>query len=420
MKSTPDIETTSTNSDHDYLGVAVPEAARRSWLDLLVVWMGFLIVVGIMTVGGGLTAQLGSFRDVVVVVLVGNLILGGFAALAGVTGAVSGKSFSLLLRDTFPGASWKLASLYVPLVLIGWYAIEVAIFAYLIAKAFELPRPVEMLFAVLAAGLFSASSYVGIRSMIRLSYVLVPLIIGLGIWAITLASRTNAASFGFGEPISASSAISIVVGTWVMGALTCMQDMTRFSRSGKSSALIAAGGIILANSFTLLVGAAAAALTKQADPAEILLAAGLILPGIVFSFSNIWNTNDNNLYSASLHAANLFGTTRHRAVILCTFLGAALAIFRPFELGVLFTFLLFLGSTAPALGAVVLARYWYVVESSPGASAVAAWLGWIGGTLLATSIGGTVPYLAGFLGGGLIYLAVMRLCGAALRFRAVT
>jgi cytosine permease len=266
---------------------------------------------------------------------------------------------------------------------------------------------------VVATVFFATSTYVGIRWMIRVSYVLVPLIMALGVWAIVMLAQSTNARFGFGEEtISVTTGISIVVGTWIMGCLTCMQDLTRFSRSARAGAITAALGILLANSFSLLVGAAGASLSNESDPAKILLAFGLLLPAIVFSFANIWNTNDNNLYSASLHIANMFGLSRHKAVILCVVIGAAFGLVEPYRLSVIFSFLGFMGNTAPALGAVVLTRYWLIADHPRGGKAsIGAWCGWIGGSALAITIGGNFAFVIGFIAGSIIYVVMMRVLG---------
>lgn len=412
--------TINNTSQHgqDYLTSSVPSQARRNSFAVLMVWMGFIIVVGIMTVGGGLASKM-SLRDLIFAVIIGNLFLAGFAALAGITGASSGRSFNLLLQDAFPEQSAKIASLYVPIVLIGWYAIESSIFGHLVASAIGLGGISEKLLIVGSAFLFALSAYIGFKLVVYTAYVWVPVIVIIGLWAITAAAKPEGAHFGFGEgSLSLSTGIAIVVGTWIMGALTCMQDMTRFTRSAWSGAWVASIGILLANSFTILIGAAGAALTQESDPARILLALGFIWPAIIFSIANIWTTNDSNMYSASIHVANLFHITRRKAVLLCTLLGAGFAVFEPYKFGFLFDWLIFLGKTAPALGAVVLASYWLVPNGKRTSRAsVAAWIGWIGGSFIGTLLGGDWAFLVGFISGGVLYIAFMKIFGYKLQFQ---
>ena len=396
----------------DFLRSSVPITARRSSVSVLMVWMGFIIVVGIMTVGGGLASQM-SMANLIWAVMIGNVILSIFALIAGLTGAHSGKSFSLLLFDTFPGISGKLASLYVPVVLIGWYGIEASIFGHLLGAAFHSGPGVEKGLIVLFAFIFAISSYVGFGLMTYTAFILVPIIIGLGIFAILQTSSSATATFGFGaDHIGLSAGIAIVVGTWIMGAVTCMQDMTRFAKSPAAGAWIAAVGILVANSFTLLIGASGAALAKQADPAALLLTLGLIWPAIVFSLANIWTTNDSNMYSASLNLANFLGIGRRKAVLVCTVLGAAFAATEPYKLGFLFQWLIWLGNTAPALGAAVLADYWLVSRSGlRSKSAVPGWVAWIGGSALSFIAKSDWSFLIGMMAGVVLYVLTAKAIG---------
>jgi cytosine permease len=248
--------------------------------------------------------------------------------------------------------------------------------------------------------------------MARVAYVIVPTIVIIGAFAITKVAIGHSGSFGFEPQISLQKGISLVVGTWIMGAITCMPDMTRFARSAKAGAVVAATGIMIANSFTLLIGAAGAALAKQSDPAQILLGLGFIWPGIVFGLANIWTTNDSNIYSASLNLATVLGISRRQAVIICMILGGVFAATQPYRLSFLFDWLLWLGKTAPALGAIVLVKYWLVSdESHSKGGTVTAWIAWLAGVLAATFLGGDWAVAVGFFVSILVYLAGMKLGG---------
>ena len=384
----------------DYHSVPVPVHARRSALQILLAFLGFIIVVGVMAVGGGLAPQM-PLRSLLGVIILGNLVLGVFAAIAGWVGAESGKSFNLLLSDAFSDSSWRVASLYVPIVLVGWYAIEAAIFGHLVADSLGVGNLATERVVIFVSGiLFATTAYLGFSAIRYVSLALVPILVAAGSYAIYAASMVEeaGATFGFGDTqIGLGAGLAIVMGTWIMGSLTAVQDLTRFCRTPLAGALVGFFGIVLANTFTLLVGAAGAGLTGESDPAAILVSLGLISVALLFGVANIWTTNDNNMYSASLHVARVARLERPKAVLICALLGAAFAIFEPYKLGFLFTFLGFLGGTAPALGAVVLLNYWKQRSGldQPSGTSLPAWVGWIGGSAVGLAVGG---WLAPFLG----------------------
>jgi cytosine permease len=148
------------NTD-DFVSTVVPTNNRQSWLKVFLVWVGFIVVVGTMAVGGGMAGQMQQ-SQFVAAVLVGNLLLACFAVLAGYIGAESGKTFNQLMSDVFPhDLSWHIASFYAPIILIGWFGVEAAIFGNLIGEIFNLSPGVRRLVMSLATIMFAVSSYVG-------------------------------------------------------------------------------------------------------------------------------------------------------------------------------------------------------------------------------------------------------------------
>ncbi len=390
--------------DPDFVSSPVPPDRRQSAWSVFAVFLGFIVVAGQMSVGGGLASQL-SREDFLFAVLLGNAIAGVFAAFAAYTGARSGKSFAILTREAFPGATGRVAMLYVPIVLIGWYAIEVGIFASIVTTAAGANQTFNTAFILGSAALFASSTYLGFRGLRYVSYVAVPAMLALGTYAIVRVMTNPNAQYGFGpERIEVSHATALVVGSWIMGALTCVPDLTRFSRSARTAVLVGFVGIFAGNSFNHLVGGAGAAFVRQYDPALILLGVGLIIPGLVFALANIWTTNDGNMYSASLNAGPVFGISRRGAVVLCTGVAAAIALFQPHEVPKLFAFLGLLNVTAPSLGAVVIGGYWLRRRWSAAVmSPVPAWVAWVVGTGLAYLTGPEWAFAVGFLGSLAIY-----------------
>ncbi len=396
-----------TKRTDDYVSLIVPLEERRPWINVLFVWLGFIIVVGIMAVGGGMASQMPKSEFIKAVVF-GNIILATFALLSGFVGAESGKNFNQLMSDVFPGVSWRIVSLYVPVILIGWFGVEAAIFGNMIGEILELSMGMRRVLMSCATLMFAFTSYLGFRAMRHVSMVAVPLIIVIGLYAIYMASSKSSAEFGFGEnTLDMSQGIAIVMGSWIMGVLTCLPDLTRFSRSRLAGALVGASGILIGNIFSFVVGGAAAVLAGEADPAKILIAFGFVQLAVILALANIWTTNDNNMYSAALNVARFGNITRRKAVVICTVIAAVFAAFDPTSIGVLFTFLIFMGNTAPALGGVVLGSYmWNRISTRKQQSVLGAWAGWITGSLAGSWLGGIWAVPAGFFIGFLVWLVV--------------
>ncbi|MGQ0661554.1 cytosine permease [Sphingosinicella sp.] len=338
----------------DYSSAPVPAEARVAWWRIMAVWAGFIIVVGVMAIGGAMAPGM-TFREVLLAVLLGNLILGALAALSGYVAAGSGLSFAQLIEAAFPGVSARIVALYTPLTLICWYAIECAIFGNLIADIFLLEETGRRLAMAAAALFFATSSYIGFRAIQWVSVTFIPIVILLAIYALSATVAGGTQGFAFAPaPMPFETGLGLVIGSWALGVVAAYPDIARFARSRKAGVMVGFFGIVFFNSLCLLIGAVGAAVAQQADPAMILLAAGTPALAFIFAIGNIWTTNDANLYSASLGAARTFNINRRTALLLCAALGLAVALANPSRIQFLFPFVLFLGMTAPALGGVVL------------------------------------------------------------------
>ena len=394
-----------SDNHNDYADSVVPAHARRPWVNILFVWLGFIIVVGIMAVGGGMAPQM-TAKDFFTAIIVGNIVLGAFALISGYVGADSGKTFNQLMSQVFEGFSWRIVSLYVPIILIGWFGVEAAIFGKLLGEIFDLSLTQSRVIMFSATLIFATTSYLGFSAIRLVSIVAVPLIVIIGLYALYLASGNSDLRFATASNrLTVDAGIAIVMGSWIMGVLTCVPDLTRYSKSRMSGALVAASGILLGNIFTFSVGGVAAAFAGESDPAKLLISFGFIPFAVLLALANIWTTNDNNMYSAALNISRATGVKRTTAVIICALIAAPFAAMDPTSMDFLFTFLIFMGNTAPALGGVVLGAYlWNRFSSRQINSIAGGWAGWLLGSYAGFLVGNIWSIPIGFLTGFSIWL----------------
>lgn len=402
---------TATNSAElhdDYVMTPVPLFARRPWWRIFSVWVGFIIVVGIMAVGGGLAAGMRP-PELYAAILIGNILLGLLAAFSGYVAASSGKSFAQMVCDVFPGVSGRIVSMYAPATLVGWYSIECAIFGGMLGHILGFDDLSSRIAMAASAALFCITTYIGFRGLQWLSFVFVPLVLILGGYAFVFLLSVGPANFGFGTPITFEHGVGLVIGSWALGVVAAYPDLARFARSPAVAAWMGFLGILIFNSLNFVLGAAGAAISQQYDPSLILLAAGLPALALLFAITNIWTTNDANLYSASLGISRSTPIGRRSAVLICAAISVVIAFFNPASFAFFFVFLGLLGTTAPALGGVVLGSH-IVKTSRP--SAVAAWLGWVAGSCTSYFIAGLASVPAGFIVGFLVWYMVSRAASA--------
>jgi len=381
----------------DFAFVPVPESRRVLGTNIFLTWIGFILVVVSMSFGGGLAAQMDAV-SFWVSVIVGNAVLAVCAFGAGYAGSVSGLTFGSLAARIFNKNGWRLAILYIPLTLIGWYAIESSIFGNFVADTFHLSDANRRIIMAGAAIFFSISAYIGVRFIGRVSYVLIPTVLAIAAFALLRVDHA-ALAFGFNPPlISIWAGTAIVMSTWIFSALLVIPDLTRFVRSPLWAGIIGAGGVFVGNTLALGIGAFAAAYTKQSDPAMILVGLGYMPLALVLTFASVWSTNDNNMYSSSLNVARVLQLPRRSVVLALAFLGAVIALFNPANISTMFAVLGFMGASAPPLGGMVIGAYLFRGRGAPPShSVIAPWLAW----LVSTAVAFKLPSVA-VVPGGLI------------------
>jgi purine-cytosine permease-like protein len=138
----------------------------------------------------------------------------------------------------------------------------------------------------------------------------------------------------------------------------------------------------------LIIGGYGASLTKESDPAIILCSLGFIVAGLLFSLANIWTTNDSNMYAASLNLSSVIQVTRRKCVLICTVIGIILTVLHPERLSFIFTFLIFMGNTAPALAGVVYTSWFLKGRNEEQGRMWIPWAAWVLGSLASWGAGG--------------------------------
>ena len=130
------VEPVDTNTDNEYSREPVPLGARKSCFSLTIVWTGFVFLVTSMMAGGGLAAGL-TFNELLLAMILGNIFLCIIAGLVSVIAYKTGLTFALLTRYSFGQEGSRIASLFVPIVNLGWYTIQAALYGHFIAQVFQ-------------------------------------------------------------------------------------------------------------------------------------------------------------------------------------------------------------------------------------------------------------------------------------------
>ncbi|MGL4736994.1 MAG: cytosine permease [Cellulosilyticaceae bacterium] len=348
----------------DYEFTAVPQEQRKSYMSLTIVWTGYVFVITSMMTGGGLAMGL-TFKQILMVSLLGNLFLGIIATLVSIISSKNGLTFALITKYSFGTNGSRIASFFVPAVNLGWYIIQAATYGHFIALIFNFGTLGESICMVLSAIVMGIFSFKGIKAITVLGYVSIPAIIFLSIAtsvrAVGIAGGLeNILAYEPSAPMAISSGITAVIGTWVLSTSTCIADIMRYARSTKEAVLSSLTGLLLGNTMMIVCGALATIALNNSDLTEVLLSMGLLIPSIILMTTNIFTTNAANLYSNSLNLANSFNMDRKKMIVIVIGIAALATLTKPYEISALFGFLDALGNIVPPLAGIIIADYFIV------------------------------------------------------------
>ena len=314
------------NSTKDYTDGRVPEGARRSNLTLFMIMLGFTFFSASMWAGQNLADGL-NFKDFIITLIVGGIILGAYTGALGYIGAESGFSLDLLARRSFGTKGSWLPSAMISFTQLGWFGVGLAMFAIPVAKALlgiEI-TPDNMpwqgwLMVVIAGILMTSSAYFGIRSLTIISYIAVPLVAVLGTVAMIIAIRNGDTGlvdqFSKGsKDLSIFAGVGLVIGSFVSGG-TATPNFTRFARNGKIAAITTVFAFFIGNSLMFFFGAVSSIYVGGNDIFEVMLNLNLFYFAVIVLGLNIWTTNDNAIYSVGLGLSNITGFSKSSMVLV--------------------------------------------------------------------------------------------------------
>lgn len=424
IKNSLEIEGLDDNQEEelqeDYPLSPVPPFARKSIVSLLFVLMGFTLYSGTLF-GGGAVGSAFNFKEMLLIVFLGNLILGTYAALLGWIAAKSGLSTVLMARYGFGNIGSRLVDFIFAFTQIGWYAWGTALIVKLLNKLAGVPESYNIAIMIFFTFSFCITAYIGYRGLDWLSRVAVPamfILIGISLYIGLgdanglegLLAIVPKKELGFG------AAITIIVGTFISGG-TQATNWSRFAKSPVSAFVGTLVAFLIGNGILSFTGAFGALVYNNHDIVEVMAQQGLMTMGIVLLFFNMWTTQDNTIYNFSVAGTNMFRShNRHAFVIGGAFVSLFLAIGGIYNY--LIGFMILLGTFIPPIGGVIMANFW--LEFKGEYPQLESWkenFNWSG--LAAYFIGSGVAYFApgmkpvyGVVAAFLSYLLMLKIFNA--------
>lgn len=397
--------------DYDYTETAVPRQARRSFLTMFMIMLGFTFFSASMWVGQELAEGL-DFYGFLGALLLGGLILAVYTGLLGYVGAKTGLSLDLMARRAFGTKGSYLPSAMISFTQIGWFGVGVAMFAIPIAN--ELlggSLAAEWILVIIAGVAMTSSAYFGIKSMTIVSYIAVPLVAILGTAAMIMAIRQGDGTI-IDQFAKSSGTITIiqgsgmVIGSFVSGG-TATPNFSRFARNATQGVVTTVIAFFIGNSLMFFMGAVSSIFVGGNDIFEVMIRLGLFWEAVLVLGLNIWTTNDNALYSSGLGLANIFHTKKRPMVLVAGIIGTLTSVWLYWNF---VRFLNILNATLPPIGVILVLAYFLHKDQYTDAfrdyKVVDIWsvLGVVAGAVVANLLPFGIASLNGMAVAAVIYL----------------
>lgn len=350
-----------SRGSEDYPLSPVPQTARRSFISLAAILVGFTLYSGTLFAGGLVGPSFRFWPDLVGLIVIGNLILGVYSALLGYIAGETGLTTVLMARFSFGNVGSRWVDFILGFTQIGWYAWGSALMAQLFNSLAGVPESWNWLIILFFTYVFCSTAYFGYTAMDWLSRVAVPAMVVLMAMSLSVAARDVGGFAGLqglaiADPLPLGAAITIIVGTFVSGG-TQATNWSRFSKNGQVGFVATLIAFLLGNGLLIFSGAFCAKVYGEPDIVKVMAQQGMLVGGLVLFLLNMWTTQDNTIYAFSIAGSNMFRSSRRTLFVLG---GATIALFMAWG-GIyegLVQYLILLGTFIPPIGGIIMADYW--------------------------------------------------------------
>lgn len=284
---------------------------RQSLLQLIVVQSGWNISVSSFLVGGVVGAGV-PFWTGVLAILLGNAILVCVSTAVGLVGCRTGLTSYLISRIVFGTRGSVFVSVMLGVIAMGFIGVLMDTWGQAVHKL--IPEIPVWGFVLAFAIAITSTSIFGFKGLARYSAIAVPIEVAIALFALY---KIGSLGDGFGEvieheptvPISFGVAVGAVIATWITGA-ALVSDITRYAARPRHVLIANIVGFVIGAGVFETIAMVSAMKMDEANFVLVMSGLGLLAPAAVMLFLALWNTADNNLYSASLaftNASNVVG-----------------------------------------------------------------------------------------------------------------
>ncbi len=368
----------------------IPQSERQSWGSIALIWIGSMICVPSLMIGGLLVSGL-TVTNALIAGVIGYLIVVIYMCFQGMQASDTGLPTVSAASQSFgKNGSRIVISLILGIACLGWFGFQANVcgsaFSGIMSSAFNLNIPIPISSFIWGIIMLITAIY-GFNALKYLNYIAVPSLILVSIYGV-VASFSNfgtdiLTNYTPPQSMSMLSGIAMTVGSFALGGVIA-GDYSRYAKNRKDVIKSSVFGVIPAGFAMITMGGIMSLVSGTYDISIVLTDLGVPAFGLIALILATWTTNTINAYSGGLAITNLFNlddSKRSIATAVAGILGTFLAVFGIINYFV--GFLSLLTSTVPPVAGIMIAEYWilnkgeassFKVKKGIDYFAVAAWL----------------------------------------------
>ena len=382
----------------------VTESEKQSWWSISFIWIGILICIPSLMIGGTLADGL-TISQVVIATVISYSLIGGLMTLTGIIGGDLGLPSAMCATKTFgdSGASYVISVISF-VSSIGWFGVQTATCAAAFSTMmhiFGIGFP-QWAGCILWGAIMLATSVTGYSFMKILNYAVVPFQVitcaSGAIHGINLMGMSELMAYTPAEPMTMTSAVSICIGGMAV-SVVISSDYSRYSKSRADTLKASFFGVLPAGVIMVTIGGIMGVTTGQSDITQMFVNIGFPIISMMILVLATWTTNTGNAYVAGMACmkiGNFREELRPRVTLIAGVIGIAMALTG--LANSLTAFLNVLSAIMPPVAGVMIADYYIFGKAKPENWYRVKGINWIG--IISWAIGSVVGLFFSFFSAG--------------------
>lgn len=351
-------ESLLSEDTNDYTLTNVPEHARKPWLPIFIVLLGFTFLSTSMAAGAAVSTAF-YLKDLGWILLIGSGILATYTAVLCYISAKSGLSSVLLAKYALGDIGSKWADLLLGGTQVFWYGFQTAYLGLVFCQGLGLMDyylPITIAWGIITG----ITALKGTRGMEIISYISFPAFIYIAFKVPVMSVQTVGgwSALASIEPSSSMAfiaALTTVIGTFISGG-TNATNWARFAKTPRQAFSAGWWSFFLGTVVMVGCGMFGGLAFQSDDMVKVLFELGIIIMGVIVLVLNIWTTNASTAYAFGVAGAEFFGKEKKEPYVIGgVLIGTVMAAAGIFD--VFLPFLIVMGVFIPPMGGLIMGDY---------------------------------------------------------------